>query len=86
MAGVFMKSLITGICLIIAPVALAIAEEMPSFELIIQNHLFQPEQLTVPLGKKVKLLVTNKDNTPEEFESDTPKPRRASEALWVDGL
>jgi plastocyanin len=35
----------------------------------IKNHQFEPAELVVPAGKKVKLLVENKDITPEEFES-----------------
>jgi plastocyanin len=35
----------------------------------IKNHSFDPAELTVPAGKKIKLLVENMDATPEEFES-----------------
>ncbi|MCE9633795.1 MAG: cupredoxin domain-containing protein [Methylophilales bacterium] len=35
----------------------------------IKNHRFEPSELTVPAGKKIKLVVENKDATPEEFES-----------------
>jgi len=37
--------------------------------LAISGHRFEPAELTVPAGKKIKLLVENKDATPEEFES-----------------
>jgi plastocyanin len=40
-----------------------------SFALTIQNHRFDPAQLEVPAGKKLKLVVKNLDPTPEEFES-----------------
>lgn len=39
------------------------------FTLVIKDHRFQPAELAVPANKKVKLLVENKDATPEEFES-----------------
>ncbi len=39
------------------------------FTIKIKNHHFEPAELTVPAGKKVKLLVENLDATPEEFES-----------------
>jgi plastocyanin len=39
------------------------------FTLQIKNHRFEPAELTVPAGKKIKLLVENLDATPEEFES-----------------
>ena len=35
----------------------------------IKDHRFVPEKLTVPAGKKIKLLIENTDATPEEFES-----------------
>lgn len=37
--------------------------------LIIKNHRFEPAELRVPAGQRVKLLVHNQDSTPEEFES-----------------
>lgn len=39
------------------------------FELVIKDHRFNPAELTVPAGVKVKLIVINQDSTPEEFES-----------------
>jgi Cupredoxin-like domain len=37
--------------------------------LAIKDHRFTPAQLKVPAGKKIKLVVSNQDSTPEEFES-----------------
>ena len=37
--------------------------------LIIRDHRFEPEEVRVPAGQKIKLLVHNQDSTPEEFES-----------------
>lgn len=39
------------------------------FTLTIKNHVFEPKELTLPAGKKIKLLVVNQDATPAEFES-----------------
>lgn len=39
------------------------------YVLVIKDHRFQPVELTVPAGKKIKLFVENRDATPEEFES-----------------
>jgi len=39
------------------------------FSLVIKNHRFQPTEVTVPAGKKIKLKIENQDSTPEEFES-----------------
>ena len=41
----------------------------PVFEIEIRNHLFHPDVVTIPSGTKVKLVVYNRDPTPEEFES-----------------
>ena len=43
--------------------------ETPVFTIEIRNHLFNPSVLVIPSGKKVKLIVHNLDDTPEEFES-----------------
>lgn len=37
--------------------------------LVIKDHKFTPEELKVPAGKKIKLLVDNQDATIEEFDS-----------------
>ncbi len=47
------------------------AAEEPSFPLTIRNHRFEPAELQVPAGVKVKLVIRNADATPEEFESNT---------------
>ncbi len=44
----------------------AVAED---YKLVIKDHQFQPAEITIPSGTKVKLLVENQDSTPEEFES-----------------
>src|SRR4051812_2460796 len=45
----------------------------PDFTLMIKEHRFEPSEITVPAGQKIKLIVQNKDATPEEFESKTLK-------------
>lgn len=37
--------------------------------LVIREHRFEPAELRVPAGAKLKLIVHNQDATPEEFES-----------------
>lgn len=39
------------------------------YTLVIQDHRFQPAELTLPAEKKIKLTIENRDATPEEFES-----------------
>jgi hypothetical protein len=41
----------------------------PIFEIEIRDHLFYPAELTVPADQKIKLVIYNRDPTPEEFES-----------------
>ncbi|MCI1710875.1 MAG: cupredoxin domain-containing protein [Chiayiivirga sp.] len=43
--------------------------EPPSFTLEIREHLFYPAELVIPADTKVRLIVINRDPTPEEFES-----------------
>jgi plastocyanin len=38
-------------------------------DLIIKNHKFEPEILTLPAGKKIRITVYNQDATIEAFES-----------------
>ncbi len=56
----------------VKPVA-AETEVMPEkkefYEIVIKDHKFTPEELVVPAGEKIKLIVDNQDATPEEFES-----------------
>ena len=40
------------------------------YEVIIKDHTFTPDEIRVPAGEKIKLVVHNQDPTPEEFESD----------------
>lgn len=46
----------------------AVAAE-PEIRLVIENHRFVPPEVTAPAGVKLKLVVENRDSTPEEFES-----------------
>lgn len=57
----------TALVLLVA--ATSIAAGRPEVELEIRDHLFIPSELVVPANTKVKLIVYNRDPTPEEFES-----------------
>ncbi|WP_439134343.1 cupredoxin domain-containing protein [Pseudomaricurvus sp.] len=45
------------------------ASATPLFKLEIKNHLFYPAEIVIPANTKVRLMVINRDDTPEEFES-----------------
>lgn len=47
----------------------AYAGAIPEFHLALQNHKFEPSTLKVPANTKFKVLVTNRNPTPSEFES-----------------
>jgi plastocyanin len=48
------------------PAANSYAED---YLLTIKNNQFSPQDLTIPAGKKVKIIIKNTDSTPAEFES-----------------
>ena len=69
----------------------AFAAGEPEFALSIENHKFTPDRLEVPAGKKVKLIVENRDATPEEFESEQLKvekviPGKKTGIVWIGPL
>ena len=41
----------------------------PELALTLEQHKFTPEEITVKAGQAFVLVITNKDATPEEFES-----------------
>jgi len=53
--------------LLLLPFAVHAADA--DYKLVIKEHKFQPSELIIPAGKKIKLLIDNQDATPEEFES-----------------
>ena len=56
-------------CIIYLSFAASAFAAPPVFEIEIRNHLFEPDVVTIPADTKVKLIVYNRDATPEEFES-----------------
>jgi plastocyanin len=65
--GPFMKYQLSLIVLCLAAVQTFAATN--EFTLTLKNHTFEPKELKLPAGKKVKILVVNQDATPAEFES-----------------
>jgi plastocyanin len=55
--------------LLLIALLLPINAHAADYMLTIKDHQFQPAELTVPSGTKIKLLVENQDATPEEFDS-----------------
>ena len=59
--------LVLGICHWL-PV-LCLAGPLETYTIVIKEHKFDPAQLTIPAGQKIKVVIDNQDPTPEEFES-----------------
>jgi len=59
---------LSGLCLAFTLLSGVQAAE-PELLIVIKNHRFEPAELKVPAGQRVKLIVHNQDATPEEFES-----------------
>ncbi len=62
-----MGYLVLGLCLWI-PVLCWAAIQDP-YTIVIKDHKFEPAQLNIPAGQKIKLIIDNRDPTAEEFES-----------------
>ena len=62
-----MKRLFSATVLSLAALTALAAEG--EVTLTIENHAFSPKEVKIPAGKKIKLLVVNKDASPAEFES-----------------
>jgi len=65
------------------------AENLPAFNLTIKDGRYLPEQVEIPAGQKIKLVIKNDGPGPEEFESSDlnrrkslrpEKPRKSSSA------
>ncbi|WP_455384521.1 cupredoxin domain-containing protein [Acidihalobacter prosperus] len=61
------------------------------YTLVIKNHRFEPSELTVPAGKRVKLVIDNRDSSVEEFESHDLRrekivPGNSKGVVWVGPL
>lgn len=62
-----MKRLLSATLLSLAAVTAFAADA--EVTLTIENHAFSPKEVKIPAGKKIKLIVVNKDASPAEFES-----------------
>jgi len=67
-----MRRLTTGS--VLAALALLMAcsgDAIPEHTLVLENHKFTPDQITIAAGQKVRLKVENRDDAYEEFDSDS---------------
>jgi plastocyanin domain-containing protein len=84
-----MKRLLAAFLL---PASLAVfAAGEPEIAVVIEGHKFTPDRIEIPAGQKVKLMVDNRDATPEEFESGSLKiekviPGKTKGTIYVGPL
>jgi heme/copper-type cytochrome/quinol oxidase subunit 2 len=50
----------------------AYAEDLATYSITLKNHRFTPTEIHVPSGKPFFIVVTNADDTPDEFEMNAP--------------
>jgi hypothetical protein len=67
------------------------AAATPEVQLVIRDHLFFPSTLEVPANQKVRILIDNQDDTPEEFESyqlnrEKVIPGKSKTAIFIGPL
>lgn len=63
----------------------------PEYVITIRDHLFYPAELKIPAGTKVRIVIDNKDSTPEEFDSHSLNrekhvPANAIETIFIGPL
>ncbi len=88
-----MKKIVAAYLLALSTLALSTAAFSAELEvkLVIENHRFQPEIVNVPVGQKIKLVIENRDATPEEFEShplnrEKVIPAKSTATIYVGPL
>lgn len=52
---------------LLLPMAASAADE--DYTLVLSGHRFEPSELTVPSGRKIRLIIENRDESEEEFDS-----------------
>ena len=77
--------------LLMASVLLPGAAMAAEYTLVLKNHRFEPSELMVPAGKRVTLVIDNRDATAEEFESHDLRrekivPGNSKGVVWVGPL
>ena len=45
------------------------ASAVREYNLVIENHRWQPDKVVIPANAKVRFVIENRDDTPEEFDS-----------------
>lgn len=69
----------------------ALANAEPELALVLENHQFTPDRIEVPAGKKVKVMIENRDAAAEEFDSGDLRvekviPGKSKGVVWLGPL
>ena len=61
------------------------------YQLVIKDHRYEPSELKIPSGKRIKLIIDNQDDSAEEFESKELRlekiiPGNSKATIWVGPL
>jgi hypothetical protein len=68
------RSAVCALCVFVSVLAngSARAEDLATYSVTLKNHRFVPTEIHVPSGRPFFVLVTNADDTPDEFEMNAP--------------
>lgn len=83
-----LPGILAGILSLSSP---ALAEDDVAFKLTMHNQQFVPDKLIVSAGIKVKIILSNLDSVPQEFESydlalEVFVPEHGKKAIYVGPL
>jgi hypothetical protein len=56
----------------VAALGAARAEDLATYSITLKNHRFTPAEIHVPSGKPFFIVVTNQDDSADEFEMSNP--------------
>jgi hypothetical protein len=64
--------LATAVALAVSIAGVARSDDLESYALTLKNHRFFPSEIRVPNGRPFFVVVTNADDTADEFEMNAP--------------
>lgn len=64
-----MRRILFSVAMLLLAFALPATAQMQDYIIVIKDNKFSPNELNVPVGQRIKLVIKNMDTTPAEFES-----------------
>ncbi len=67
-----MRPMLFTLALAIIPGTAALADTPPAqvVTIVLKDHRYTPDVITVPAGQKIRIDITNRDATADDFDSD----------------